>query len=114
MKLLIKKPIRGYVNRGTAEEISFLHAGPGQKVDVIFNNTHLNKEGNLVGHYRCTLRNEDTFTIIDEKLDFVVFPSQVSFVIDEYEREEKENDTDKTTDIEDDPFSTLLSEDDEY
>lgn len=111
MQLLIKKPVRGYVNRGTDEERSILHASPGQKVSVVFNNTDLDKEGNLVGHYMCVPRGEHLETIIEERLYFPVFPSQVSLVIEEKNKEEKE-DTDKTTE-EDDPFSTLLSDDDE-
>ena len=114
MKLLINKPVRGYVNRGKEKEFSILYAGPEQKVDVIFNNTKIDKEGNLTGHYICTHIGEDSFTVVDESLYFAVFPSQVALIIEENnEEEENNNDNTNKTTIEDDPFSTLLSEDDE-
>lgn len=87
MKLLLSREIRGYQNRGKENESSVIYASKGNIVRVILNNTHLDEGGNLTGHYICTLMNEDTFTIIDEKLTFIVFPSQVLTTLHKKERE---------------------------
>jgi len=116
MKLVVDKPILGYINRGMENERILTHASPGDKVDVVFDNTQ-KQEGKTVGHYICVPQGTSSEEIIEEHLDFIVFPSQVFSVIEsKRERSERNDDyyyTDHFKKDEDDPFSTLLSEDDD-
>lgn len=113
MKLIVNKPIRGYVNRGTEEEKVLIHANPGDKLEVVFDNTE-NKESKTIGHYICVPLKTSTKTIVEENLNFVVFPSQVFSVIEEKGKPSGNGTTyyypDPNNDEVDDPFSTLLSE----
>lgn len=89
MKLLLSRDIRGYKNRGKETEESTLYTKKGSIVRVILDNTHLDESDNLTGHYICALMNEDAFTVIEEKLTFIVFPSQVLVTIQKKEREKE-------------------------
>jgi hypothetical protein len=114
MKLIVNKPIRGYVNRGTDDEKEYLYASPGDKLEIVFNNTITDESGNVSGHYVCTPENEPIETIIEEHLNFVVFPSQVFTLLDEKTKKQKDTSIeDSNINTEDDPFNTLLSDDDE-
>ena len=118
MKLIVSKPIKGFINMGKENEKSFFHVSPGQKLEVIFDNTQVNN-GKITGHYICVHPGTSSVDMLEEGLLIVVFPSQVLYVIEERTRESRRGnrlhyyiDSDNTKE-EDDPFSTLVSGDDE-
>ncbi len=117
MKLIIDKPVKGIRNRGKPDEQTILYASPGDKLNVVFNNTE-NKEGKITGHYVCVPQKEHVEDIIKQRLQFIVFPSQVFTIIDGEKTTSRRRGftyyrLDEKNRIEHDPFSTLLSGDED-